>query len=188
MAANMALKRAAKANRRKAIVAEKRKSELLSNSPLAQVLRAAQAPIRHCVVSRDLFRAGMGIVMLTRGSSFELAIGGFLVDMLGLGVKDAYFQRRAADRVEGMVAQMRAESPVTDVDPSYARKLLRDAAAWARSHGVAPHRDYALAERLFGDVSADACDATFQFGAIWREGGQVLPPDGGQILRGLIGN
>jgi len=171
MAANMALKRAAKANRRKAIVAEKRKSELLSNSPLAQVLRAAQAPIRHCVVSDDLFRAGMGIVMLTRGASFELAIGGFLVDMLGRGVKDSSFQRAAADTVEGMLARMRSESPITAVDPSYARKLLRDAAAWAQSHGSAPHRDYAMVERLFGDVSADACDTTFQFGAIGGEMG-----------------
>ena len=166
MAANMALKRAAKANRRKAVVAEKRKSELLSNSPVAQVLRAAQAPIRHCVVTENLFRVGMGVVTLTRGTSFELAIGGFLVDMLGRGVKDTYFRHAAADKVESMLVEMQAESPIADVDPSYARKLLRDAAAWARSRGIAPHRDYALVERLFGDVSADACDATFRFGVI----------------------
>jgi hypothetical protein len=171
MAANVALKRAAKASRRKAIVAEKRKAESLRNSSLAQVLRAAQTPIRHCVVSDDLFRAGMGIVMLTRGTSFDLAVGGFLVDMLHRGVKDAFFQRASADAVEDRLARMGASSPAMAVDPSYARKLLRDAAAWAQSHGVAPHRDYAMVERLFGDVSADASDATFQFGVI---GGQTL--------------
>jgi hypothetical protein len=171
MAANMALKRAAKASRRKAIVAEKRKSELLSNSPLAQVLRAAQTPIRHCVVTENLFRVGMGVVTLTRGTSCDLAIGGFLVDTLGRGVKDAFFQRAGADTVEGMLTRMRAEGPLMAVDPSYARKLLRDAAAWALSHGSAPHRDYAMVERLFGDVSAEACDATFQFGVIGAPNG-----------------
>jgi len=56
---------------------------------------------------------------------------------------------------------------MASVDPSYARKLLRDVAAWAASIGFAPHRDFAAIERLFGDVSADASHAAFQFG---REG------------------
>jgi hypothetical protein len=56
---------------------------------------------------------------------------------------------------------------VERVDPSYARKLLRDAAAWAAAtHGIAPHRDFAVAERLFGGVSADACDVPFRFGPL----------------------
>ena len=50
------------------------------------------------------------------------------------------------------------------IEPSYAGKLLWEVAAWAESIGVAPHRDFAAVERLFGDVSADACDASFQFG------------------------
>ena len=55
MATNMALKRAAKANRRKAVVAEKRKLELLNDSLTARVLRAAHAPIQHCLVPETLF-------------------------------------------------------------------------------------------------------------------------------------
>jgi hypothetical protein len=166
MTANMALKRAVKANRRKAVVAEKRKTELIGNSPAAQVLRAAQAPIRHCVMSQVLFDCGLGTVILARGATaFDLAVSGFLVDVWGRGVKDAYFRRISGDTFERWLAAVDAESPLEPVDPSYVRKLLRDAAAWAAaSHGFAPHRDFAVAERLFGDVSADACDATFQFG------------------------
>jgi hypothetical protein len=62
-------------------------------------------------VTENLFRVGMGVVMVTRGTSFELAIGGFLVDMLGPGVKDAYFQRAGADTVDGMLARMRPRRP-----------------------------------------------------------------------------
>ncbi len=164
MASNMALKRAAKANRRKAVVAQKRKLEFVNDTLAARVLRAAQAPIRHCLISGS-FESGMATVILTRGvTPFELTVGGFLVDMWSLGVKDAYFNSVDADTFEDMVEEMKDVAPAASVDPSYARKLVRDAATWAASIGIAPHRDFAAIERLFGDVNADASDATFQFG------------------------
>ncbi len=166
--ANMALKRAAKANRRKAIVAEKRKLELLNDTLTARVLRAAQAPIQHCLIPETLFDRGIGTVILARGiSTYHLTLGIFLVDTWCLGIKDTCFRPMDAEAFETIIAQLDDTSPMASVDPSYARKLLRDAAAWAASIGFAPHRDFAAIERLFGDVKADACDATFQFG---REG------------------
>ena len=57
-----------------------------------------------------------------------------------------------------------ATARLAPVEPSYARKLLRDAAAYAQSLGLGAHADYAAVEPLFGDVSADACDVQFQFG------------------------
>ena len=45
MATNMALKRARKAQRRKQVVAQKRRAEALEASLPARVLRAAGAPI-----------------------------------------------------------------------------------------------------------------------------------------------
>ena len=41
---------------------------------------------------------------------------------------------------------------------------MRDCVAYARSLGIEPHPDYAPTELLFGDASADACDASFVFG------------------------
>jgi hypothetical protein len=61
-----------------------------------------------------------------------------------------------------------ATAPLAPVDPSYARKLLRDATAYARSLGLPPHPDYASVELMFGDVAADACDVEFQFGCEGR--------------------
>jgi hypothetical protein len=168
MASNMALKRAAKANRRKAMVAEKRKLELLNDTPTAKVLRAAQAPIQHCLVPETLFDNGMGTVILARGNTpHHLTVGVFLVDTWCLGVKDTFLRSVDAEDFEMMIAGLDQTTPMASVDPSYARKLLRDVAAWAASIGFAPHRDFAAIERLFGDVSADASHATFQFG---REG------------------
>jgi hypothetical protein len=52
------------------------------------------------------------------------------------------------------------------VDPAHARKLLHNLVAWARTHGVAPHRDYAKIEPIFGTVDAASCDAEFSFGYV----------------------
>ena len=46
----------------------------------------------------------------------------------------------------------------------HARKLLRDLRIWAESIGFSPAEDFEVVERLFGDVSPDSCDQTFQFG------------------------
>jgi hypothetical protein len=69
MARNMALKRAAKANRRKAVVAEKRKAEIAGNSLPAQVARAGQLPIQHCLLAGNLAGSGMATLILARGAT-----------------------------------------------------------------------------------------------------------------------
>jgi hypothetical protein len=165
MAPNMAQKRAAKANRRKALVAEKRKSELLGCSLAAQVMRAAQTPIQHCLLCGNLSGSGMANLILARGpTSYSLTIGGFLIDTWCLGVKDTFFQTAGPEAFESLVARLEETGTVEEVDPAYARKLLRDVTAWAASNGAAPHRDFAVLEKMFGDVDADACNATFGFG------------------------
>jgi hypothetical protein len=165
MARNMASKRAAKANRRKAVVAEKRKAEIAGGSLPAQVARAAQVPIQRCLLAGNLHGSGMATLILARGAtSHHLTVGGFLIDAWFRGVKDTFFHTASAESFEDLMAKMETTGTVEDVDPAYARKLLRDVTAWAASYGVAPHRDFAVLEKLFGDVDADASDATFAFG------------------------
>ncbi len=59
---------------------------------------------------------------------------------------------------------MAISSPLTPVDPAYARKLLRDLAAWAKTIGFEPHPDFATVEHVLGDVNSDDSDVVFQFG------------------------
>jgi hypothetical protein len=165
MTTNMAVKRAKKAQRRKQVVAQKRRAEALEASLPARVLRAAQAPVRHCFLTESVFEIGMGTLVLTRGGSQDhLTLSSFLIDTFCLGIKDVMFQPIEREAFEMYMERMDAGSSMVSVDPSYARKLLRDLAAWSQSIGFAPHRDFAAVERVFGDMSADACDATFQFG------------------------
>ena len=166
MATNMALKRAKKAQRRKQVVAQKRQADILEAGLPARVLRAAQAPIQHCFLSESLFSVGMGTLVLARGAtSLYTAFGGFLIDVFCLGIKDVTFESVEREVFDFYMEATEAGSPMISVDPSYGRKLLRDLAAWSQSIGIAPHRNFAAVERIFGDVSADASDAVFQFGS-----------------------
>jgi hypothetical protein len=166
MATNMALKRGRKAQRRKQMVAQKRRAETLETSLPARVLRAAQAPIRYCLLTESLFDTGMGTLFLARGATpHHLAFGSFLIDVFCLGIKDVMFESLESDEFDTYVEVADAGSPLASIDPGDARKLLRDLAVWSQSIGFPPHRDFAAVERIFGDVSADASEADFQFGS-----------------------
>jgi hypothetical protein len=184
MAANIAQKRARKAQRRKQVVAQKRRTELLEASLPARVLRAAQAPIQHCFLTESAFDIGIGSLVLARGATpHHFAVRVFLIDVFCLGIKGLMFETVESDVLERYLAAAEAASPMVPVDPSYARKLLRDLAAWSQSIGFAPHRDFAAVERMFGEVCADASDAVFRFG---RDGKPVYipgPSDTAQLIR-----
>jgi hypothetical protein len=174
MATNMALKRARKAQRRKQVVAQKRRAEISEASLPARVLRAARAPIQHCFLTESVFDVGMGTLVLARGATpHHVALSSFLIDTFCLGIKDVMFESVESEVFEMYMDATDAGSPIVSVDPSYARKLLRDLAAWSQSIGFAPHRDFAAVERMFGDVSADTSDAVFRFG---RDGKPVYIP------------
>jgi hypothetical protein len=174
MATNIALKRARKAQRRKQVGTQKRRAEVLETSLPARVLRAAYAPIQHCFLTEAVFDLGMGTLVLARGATpHHLALSSFLVDVFCLGIKDVMFESVESEVFEMFMEATDAGSPLVPVDPSDARKLLRDLAAWSQSIGFAPHRDFAAVERIFGDVSVDASDAVFRFG---RDGKPVYIP------------
>ena len=103
MAPDIAQNRAAKANRRKAIVAGKRKLELVDSSFSVQIARAEQMPIQHCFLSEQRLDAGMGTMILARGkTSYNLAVGVFLIDAWSLGVKDKFFRTAGQETFENI--------------------------------------------------------------------------------------
>jgi hypothetical protein len=187
MATNMALKRARKAQRRKQVVVQKRRAEGLEASLPARVLRAAHAPIQHCFLTEAVFDIGMVTLVLARGATpHYIAFSAFLIDVFCLGIKDVMFESVESEVFEIYMDATDAGSPMVSVDPGYARRLLRDLAAWSQSIGFAPHRDFTAVERVFGDVSADASDAGFRFG---RDGKPVYisgPTETAPLIRRRI--
>jgi len=162
---NMAARRGAKANRRKAIVAQKRRTGGFGESLASRVARAATTPILHCMLSEELFETGMGNLVLARGIAIgQPVIAAFLLDTFCLGVKDVMFRSVEGARLASIIDRLGAATPLAPVEPSYARKLLHDLVQWAGALGIQPHQDYAAVEQLFGDVDPRACSAAFRFG------------------------
>lgn len=162
---NIAQKRARKEKQRKLAAAGRRRAEAFDVSLAGKVHWGSQQPIRHCLITKTLFDDGMGTLVLARGPApHDIAMGAFLLDPFCLGIKDVTFQRMTGSDFEMYLDVTNMASPLEPVEPSYARKLLHELAAWARSIGFSPPADFSIVERSFGDVKADACDATFKFG------------------------
>jgi len=120
MKANMASKRAAKAKRRKAVVTEKRKAELVATSLSEQVRIAAALPIQHCLLSQGFPKSGMGTLVLARGPTpWGFKAGVFLLDSLCLGIKDIIFSSMTSEQLEDFREVMAdAAAPLERVEPS----------------------------------------------------------------------
>src|SRR5713226_792458 len=128
MTTNMALKRARKAQRRKQMVAQKRRAEILEASLPARVLRAAHAPIQHCFLTESVFDVGMGTLVLARGATLHhFAFSMFLIDVFCLGIKDVMFESVESEVFEMYMDATDAGSPMV-----FRRSELRPQAA-ARS-------------------------------------------------------
>lgn len=162
MGKNIAQKRAAKAQRRKAIVADKRKADIAaSGGSLAErVRRAALGPIRACVMQQEIFTIGVGMVILVRESPLGPGLGGFLVDT-SAGVKDVFFRDLTETELDHYLDAASQTGALVDVAPADARRLLADANRHALALGRQMHRDFARVEALFGDVRIE--DATVSF-------------------------
>ena len=165
MGVNLAARRGAKANRRKAIVAQKRRAEAAQGSLAGQIAQAVKLPIRECLVSESLFEVGMGTLVLARGvTAGPVLFTGFLMDTFCRGVKDTMVHLMEGEELKMALERLNRDDPLKPFPPSCARKLLHDLVQWSGSHDFRPHEDYRTLERLFGDVDPALCDCENEFG------------------------
>jgi hypothetical protein len=165
MAINLAAKRAAKANRRKAILAQRRRQERATGSFSSLLPQAAALPIRQCLLADSVFKDGMGTLILARGGTMgPMNVAVFLLDAYCLGVKDLILRTVDYHQLPQLIDRLAGSGPLRAVDPAYARKLLHDLVRWAATFGFQPPREFVAAERLFGSIDPQSCSATFEFG------------------------
>lgn len=113
-----------------------------------------------------LFEAGLGYVIVARRlSAGRVAAGVFLVDVYCLGVKDAFLSvTTELEFHDRLLARMSELRNMADVTPTYARKLIEGAIAYARGLGFEPAEDYEDAELVMGTINPADCTETFCFG------------------------
>jgi hypothetical protein len=161
-------KRQKKLQRRFAKRKEKKHLRLREKSAgIAERLSAAvKFPVLHCWIGDSIAQQGIGWVVLSRAlPNGSIAVASFLVDSYCLGVKNVFMEILPRSDYESKYQRkLLADMPSRSVAPAEARKLLEEAAAYARGLGLAPHPDYLKAMVLFGDVQAADSDARFEFG------------------------
>jgi len=156
---------AAKAARRKAVVATKKKSEVMAASLVGRIRVASKGPIVRCVMPSTLFEIGIGHIIVARAlPSGLLGCAHFLVDVFCLGIKDAFYAEIGEQELRSRLAEQSVMQKFIDVEPARARKLIRDAAAYAAGLGLPAAKDTPAVEAIFGDTDVGACTETFTFG------------------------
>ncbi len=117
--------------------------------------------------SADLFESGIGYVVISRyKADGRVEAGFFLVDVFCLGAKDAGFERfdDRTEFVDELLEPLFGSRERITLTPAAGRKLVEDAVAYARAHGLAPGADYKKASRVFGGISTEECNEQFVFG------------------------
>jgi len=184
MAKNPAARKHEKELRRRAALAERRKTEALTNSLSARVARAAHLPVQHCLVSENLLAMGMGYLVLARGpTSRDVTVSTFLLDTYCLGAKNGFVREMVGPEVDDYLDGLNASTPMVPIDPADAHKLLWDLIDWSRDLGFEPHKDVARATPLFGDIDPDSSTATFVFGKDGKPLYMPGPDDSPSVIR-----
>ncbi|MDE3176609.1 MAG: hypothetical protein KGM15_10960 [Pseudomonadota bacterium] len=156
-------KAAAKAAKRKVVVAEKLardRRELSISKP--RHIDFAACPIVACLVTENFESVGISTLTVMRKLSLgRYGIAVFLLDFWCLGVKDAFFRVAEADEYELYIEELEAGGGAEPIEPARARRLVREAVAYGASNGFSPPAEFAEVERIFGDI--EAAEATFAF-------------------------
>jgi len=122
------------------------------------------APIHEALMPEGLFNIGIGNVVLSRKLGNTIWVGIFLVDSFCLGVKNALLIARNETEYGRMVAGLQEKEHLIPIQPACVRKLVENAVTYAQDLGFGPHKSYLQAKMVFGDIDADACPTSFEFG------------------------
>jgi hypothetical protein len=117
-------------------------------------------------ITAGLWDEGIGYASLARRGPSGIVAGVVpLVDVYCLGLKDTVlFFDCESDWFELMSKLERSGQSWATVLPEHVRKVVDGAVAYARAHGIEPHRDFAGVTTLFGDIDASQCLTEFTYG------------------------
>ena|SRR6516225_4543215 len=117
------------------------------------------------LVPANLFEVGIGNLFFSRPlPGGRVAVGCFLLDVFCLGVKNALMSTMPRDEYARRRRNWSTAETLQPVSAACFRKLVEGGVAYARDLGFSPHRDYAEASQVFGEVETTACPTRFEYG------------------------
>ena len=117
----------------------------------------AKYPIYECLVPSGLFETGLGNIIVTRRlPTGEVALSAFVVDVLCLGVKNAFFKLASEqdyhNKIKPRIVEAHGGRHFENTHPSCVRKIIEGAVDYADALGFSYHRDYRNAGDILGGI------------------------------------
>jgi hypothetical protein len=158
----LAKRKAQRKEKNKKLLVQQQRQMAYQSNPVAF---AARYPIHQCLANATMFAGGMGTVVVSRRApNGDIVMGTFLLDTFCLGVKSAFGRTLLPHEYDEFIADLRQNELMQAVEPSYARKVVEGALAYAATLGLKPDPDYYTTKEIFGDIDANACAEEFTFG------------------------
>jgi hypothetical protein len=146
--------------------AKSKKRPLRSRTSLTE---AVKWPLLECLISRDwqdTTELCQVAVVRQSPTTGEVVVGGFIVDLACLGVKNALTNLYPSTAIyqHEYRQHLLSSQPMMDCDLDLAAKVVEEGTNYARSLGFKPHRDTAKALKVLGDVHPENCSETIPLG------------------------
>jgi hypothetical protein len=136
-----------------------------SKDPTIRLQRSEKWPIVQALVSTELWDEGIGYLVLAREEpEGAIVFASFLVDVLCLGVKDAFWRAGPMEEFRELVREMEKIQGLSPIDPACLVKIVEGAVEFAQSFGFPPHPDYRHASLLLAGIDPSSCPERYVFG------------------------
>ena len=122
-------------------------------------------PFLGAYCGQDIWEQGIGhVIAARRGPSGKVIFADFLLDVHCLGIKDVVLTCDKPATFDRIIVTLEDRVNLSDCDASYARKLLDQGVAYAKSIGFPPSDTAIRALQLLHDADPTRCSDVFTFG------------------------
>ncbi len=130
-----------------------------------QLRKARGYPIKSCYISDNWREMGMGnILVLREKPNGRYVVGGYLIDLYSLGLKDTFFvPDMSSAEIELDLFKSRGENFVP-IDEDKAHSIIYGAMDYAEEIGFLPHSDFKKTKYVLNTRDEIEFDDTVEFG------------------------
>jgi hypothetical protein len=125
----------------------------LSHEEAKRVIKDSQRyPLDRCLVNKGWQEKGMAnIIVVRRQEDSSFILGGYLVDLLCLGVKNAFCNAGISQKdLDENLTRIRQREPFEAIDFNFAKEIIFGGLEYARNLGFEPNADFKLARDVLG--------------------------------------
>jgi hypothetical protein len=119
-----------------------RRTKRPQRAPGGRAAARGLPPLSGCLINANWQQCGLAHILVTRATATQVHAVGFLVDVLGVGLKDvAVSSALTRSRFEQVANFAYAESGRAECSLQLAQELVYGGVEWARRHGLRTPRE-----------------------------------------------